>query len=59
MEIKITACDYCNTTGSTSPHNGRGLVECTERDAIELFDWEFRDEGIMCPECQDDADEGI
>ena len=53
----ISFCDYCNSYQDLNPDDGRGLVECSEENAIELHDWAYKDEGIMCSECLDDLDE--
>ena len=49
----VTFCDYCNDYQSTN--NSRGVVEVSEKEAIELFDWYMTKDGkIMCIQCMDE-----
>ena len=50
----VTFCDFCNGHQSTN-NNGRGIVEVSEKDATELFDWYMTKDGdIMCNQCMDE-----
>lgn len=49
----VTFCDICNTQQST--YGYKGIVEVSEKEAIELFDWiRQEDLKIKCLECQKD-----
>ena len=52
----VTFCDFCNEHQSTN-NNGRGIVEVSEKEATELFDWyRTKDDKIMCILCMDEKD---
>lgn len=54
----ITCCDICNQEKAIAAYkHGRGYIEATEKDAIELFDWVMTPKGIMCLDCQDEEKE--
>jgi len=50
----VTFCDFCNKHQSTG-NSGRGVVEVSEEEAIQFFDWHRTEDGkIMCILCMDE-----
>ncbi len=57
-ELTVCFCDFCNTTKSLHPRDGRGFSEWSEEHSIAELGWKRTSDGkIMCVECQDEQEE--